>query len=98
MNKNTKIKVQTPVGETEARNTGPIVTQGGVDSATISSVSIGNGISNAFEDSKEEIVYNTIPLSAISFMDDIFAVVQANLQHNLVMILLKKQQAKNLSK
>ena len=72
MNKNTIIKVQTPVGETETRNTGPIVTQGGVDSATISSVSIGNGVSDAFKDSNEEIVYNTLPLSSIIFMDDIF--------------------------
>ena len=29
-------------------------------------------MSKGFEESKEEIVYNTLPLSAIIFMDDIF--------------------------
>ena len=83
MNKNVKLKIQTPVGDTDEANTGPIVTQGSVDSAILSSVSIGNDVDEAFskeygaentasEDKNERVVYNSIPLLPLCFMDDCF--------------------------
>ena len=51
MNKNIRIKVKTPVGLTESADTGPGATQGSVDAAIISSVSIGNDVSDNFASS-----------------------------------------------
>ena len=72
MNKNVRIKVKTPVGITETEDTGPGASQGSVDAAVISSVSLGNGVSKAFEDSTYEIAYGNIEMSAQIFMDDVF--------------------------
>ena len=73
MNKNVKVRIQTPVGETSEENTGPIVTQGSVDGAIISSVSIGNDVSEAFADEadKFEVKYESVELSPLCFQDDI---------------------------
>ena len=38
MNKNTRITIQTPVGDTQPKDTGPIVTQGSVEGPVLSSV------------------------------------------------------------
>ena len=72
MNKNVRIKVKTPVGITETEDTGPVASQGSVDAAVISSVSLGNGVSKAFEDSTYEIAYGNIEMSAQIFVDDVF--------------------------
>ena len=71
-NENVKVKVKTPVGVTGSADTGPVVTQGGVLAAVISSVSIGNGVSDAFAASDSEVLYESIKLSPQIFMDDIF--------------------------
>ena len=83
MNKNVKIKIRTPVGDSNEANTGPIVTQGSVDSGILSSVSIGNNVEEAFwkenksknndrEYKNESVLYDSIPLSPLCFMDDCF--------------------------
>merc|ERR1711954_221318 len=74
MNKNVRVKIQTPVGVTWEANTGPIVSQGGIDSAIISSVSIGNDVGEAFanNESVEVITYESVPLAPMCYMDDIF--------------------------
>ena len=71
MNGNINIKVKTPVGVTEEKETGPGWAQGSVDGPVNSSVSIGNGVANAFRNSKKDFEYETVKLSAQSFMDDI---------------------------
>ena len=44
MNKNSRIKVKTPLGLTEAKDTGPLVAQGSVDGAVLSSNNSGKGL------------------------------------------------------
>ena len=72
MNKNLKIKVKTPVGTTESVETGPGVTQGSVEAATLSSVNMGKGVEEKFEDSVEELFYVDLKLNPCLFLDDIF--------------------------
>ena len=74
MNKNIRIKVKTPVGITQSADTGPGAAQGSVDAAVISSVSIGNDVSVTFAeaDGKQEVSYESVDLSPLIFIDDIF--------------------------
>ena len=72
MNENVNIKVKTPVGLTESEETGPIVSQGTVPAAIISSSNIAVGVEEAFKESDKEILYHDIPINALSYMDDIF--------------------------
>ena len=44
MNKNITIKVNTPVGLTEAEETGPGIAQGAVDAAAVSSANVAGGV------------------------------------------------------
>ena len=74
MNKNTRVRIKTPVGETQAKDTGPIITQGGVEGPVLSSVSIDNGLNVTFAQSDVEVNYKTLTLSPQSFMDDIMRV------------------------
>ena len=69
-----KVKIQTPVGDTKESNTGPIVTQGGIDGAVISSVSIGNDVGESFTDNNEveAMKYESVDLYPMCYMDDIF--------------------------
>ena len=60
MNKNVRVKDKTPAGITESEDTGSGALQGSVDAAVISSVSLGDGVSKAFEDSTYEIAYGNI--------------------------------------
>ena len=71
LNKNARIKIKTPVGTSQSEDTGPQVTQGSVGAATISSVSIGNDVSDSFVHSDVEVVYGQIKLGPQLFMDDI---------------------------
>ena len=48
MNGNINIKVKTPVGVSEEKETGPGCAQGSVERPVNSSVSLGNGVANAF--------------------------------------------------
>ena len=54
MNKNSRIRVKTPVGETQSAETGPIVTQGSVDGAVISAVNLDNGVKEYFHERKDD--------------------------------------------
>ena len=55
MNENIVIKVKTPVGVTDAVNTGMGIGQGSVDAATISSASIDGGVTEHFADAPDII-------------------------------------------
>ena len=72
MNKNVNIKVKTPFGITESKPRGPIVTQGGVESAVISSNNVDEGLKEAFEVEEKELKYEELIVKALSYMDDIF--------------------------
>ena len=71
MNKKIKIKVKTPVGETEEKEAGPTLAQGSVDAAILSSNSIANGVEEAFDDSEKEMMYKELEIHPLSFMDDV---------------------------
>ena len=77
MNKNTRIRIKTPVGETQARDTGPIVTQGGTEGPVLSSVSVDNGLNVTFVRSEVEVKYKTLALAPQSFMDDIMRMAES---------------------
>ena len=72
MNKNSRIRVKTPLGLTEAKETGPLVAQGLVDGAVLSSNNSGKGVNEEFNEPEKEIKYENLVLGPIIFMDDIF--------------------------
>ena len=71
LNKNTKIKINTPVGLSQSAETGPIITQGGVESGILSSVSIDNGTNVTFANSDCEVIYHGLKLAPLDYQDDI---------------------------
>ena len=71
MNKNTRITIRTPVGDSQSSDTGPNLTQGSVEAAVLSSVSIDNGTNVTFASSDCEVVYFNLPLAPLKFQDDI---------------------------
>ena len=72
LNKNLRIKVQTSVGTSASKDTGPTIGQGNVDAGVISSVNLDNGVNDAFVDSDGELNYLELDLGPLLFMDDIF--------------------------
>ena len=90
MNKNVRVRVQTPVGVSQSADVGPSVAQGSVDGPIISSVSIGNEVHDAFaaDHGDHEVMYGSLSLSALIWMDDILrmATTTANAQfgNNLI--------------
>ena len=58
MNKNTCIRVQTPVGMSDSRDTGEGLGQGTVEGAIASSINLDNGVRDFFSDSEDEVYYS----------------------------------------
>ena len=54
MNKDTRIKVKTPVGETKTEEVGQMVTQGSVDAALASASSLDKGVDKEFNSETNE--------------------------------------------
>ena len=54
LNKNTRIRVKTPVGVSQAAETGPLVSQGSVEGAVISAVNLDRGIREYFHEEQDE--------------------------------------------
>ena len=54
MNKDTRIKVKTPVGVTKTKEVGPTVTQGSVDAALVSASSLDKGVDKEFNSETNE--------------------------------------------
>ena len=71
MNENIRIQVKTPVGMTDSENTGSGVTQGAMDAAIISSVSIDNSVVEEFSDSHTDTTTDHI-LKKVFNPKDIF--------------------------
>ena len=72
MNENVKIKVKTPVGMTETAEIGPIVSQGTVPAAIISSSNIAVGVEESFKETDKELLFHDMFLKPLSYMDDLF--------------------------
>ena len=72
MNKTFNIKVKTLVGTSREEKTDPIVAQGSVEAAIISSNNVDVGVTEKFDDNEREIEYADVKLNPLSFMDDIF--------------------------
>ena len=71
MNKNIRIKVKTPLGETDAVDTGPGVAQGSVDGSILSSSNLASGAEDTFTDPDKELKYEDLVIFPPIFMDDI---------------------------
>ena len=92
MNQNIRIKVKTPVGESDSVDTGPGVGQGTVDGATLSSVNLDNGVKEEFHDNDENVEqdevrenvnkidkvnYEGITLEPLLFQDDVLNILDS---------------------
>lgn len=71
LNKNTRIKVRTNVGETKEILTGENVAQGSLEGSLISSGAIGKGVEDFFEGSEYEASYGPLTLNPFQLQDDI---------------------------
>ena len=71
MNKNTRITVQTPVGQTEETDTGETVGQGTLEGAIISAISLDKGVDDYFSGSEYEVDYAGLRLQPLLFQDDV---------------------------
>ena len=71
MNKDTKIKVRTPVGDTEERDTGEGWGQGTIEGAICSAVNLDNGVRDFFTGSEYEVSYGDLMLGPALFQDDV---------------------------
>ena len=71
LNKETKIRVKTPVGLTEYEEVGEGLGQGTNEGAISSTVNLDGGIRKKFEDSTKEVEYAGLKLKPCLFQDDI---------------------------
>ena len=73
MNKDTKIKVRTTIGETEEKDTGENIGQGTLEGAVISSANIDYDctVDKFFRKSTDELSFGGIKLQPLLFQDDI---------------------------
>ena len=71
LNKETKFKVRTPVGESGTREVKETIGQGTTEAGIVSSVNLCKGVDDFFETSEEEISYGNINLLPQSFQDDL---------------------------
>ena len=72
MNKKATIRVNTPVGTSQPKETGPNVQQGTVEAGVISSGSIDKGVNDTFASSDCELKYLELTINPQIYMDDIF--------------------------
>ena len=86
LNPNIRIKVRTPVGLTEAADTGPGIGQGTVPGAIVSAAGLDNGVKEVFHEDEEDdsvkmdddishqtVKYDDIPIHPLLFQDDLFS-------------------------
>ena len=84
LNKNSKIRVRTPVGDSQSAETGPCLTQGSVEGAVWSAVNLDNGVKDFFHgepennepesDSAEiieDVKYGEVEIKPLLFQDDV---------------------------
>ena len=71
LNKDTRITVRTPVGDTDSREVGEGWGQGTIEGASCSSVNLDKGVSDFFSNSEYEVSYGDVVLSPALFQDDV---------------------------
>ena len=77
MNEKRVIKIITPVGESEEDEVKEGVGQGNLESAIISSSSLGKGVEEYFSSSQWESSYGRVRLQPATFQDDISRMVSS---------------------
>ena len=70
LNSNTVVQVKTPVGMTGMAETGENMAQGSKSAGMVCATSLSQGVDKYYEDSKHEIEYGDIKLSAMQYQDD----------------------------
>ena len=71
LNKDVRIRVRTPVGESEKKEASECISQGSIDAGIVSSVNLGKGVDDFFGSSDDEISYGSIRLLHQAFQDDL---------------------------
>ena len=71
LNRDTRITVRTPVGDSEKRETGENIGQGSISGSLVSSSSLSSGVCDFFSESEEEVFYGLLRLLPQSFQDDL---------------------------
>ena len=72
LNKNTRITVRTPVGDTEQEDVGETISQGSIDAGIVSSSNLSSGVEDFFSDSEFEGFYGLLRLQPLLYQDDLF--------------------------
>ena len=67
MNQNTRIRVQTPVGMTDFKDTGEGLGQGTTEGAIASAVNLDNGVQDFLRDSEDEVFYYGLIIFRVPF-------------------------------
>ena len=71
MNRDTVVKVKTPVGDTDEAETGEGLGQGTIVGAILSAANLGQGVEKYFHDSENEVFYGQVRLQPMLFQDDV---------------------------
>ena len=74
MNKETIIKVETALGETEEADIDDGIGQGGVESGILSAKSLDGGVTQYFSDHKGNVFYGKIEIKCLLWQDDVMKV------------------------
>ena len=88
MNRDTTIKIKTPVGDTKERFVGDCVAQGTISAALVSANNLDRGLVKNFKDCENTVKYGNINILPLAYQDDIGDVVT-----NVMMI---KEHAKRI--
>ena len=76
LNRDTRITVRTPLGDSDQRETGENWGQGTVEGAIVSSKNLDGGVNDFFEASDYEFFFHSLRLQPILFQDDLLRVCQ----------------------
>ena len=68
LNKDTRIRVRTAVGDSDPRISYENVTQGSLDAAILSSNGLAKGTGDFFQSSECKVVYETVPLGPLQYV------------------------------
>ena len=71
LNKNTKIKVRTALGDTEYRTVGELIGQGSGGAGLVSGSNLDQGVTKYFSNSEDEVAYGMVLLKPLLFQDDV---------------------------
>ena len=79
LNKDARITVRTPVGDSEKRETGENIAQGSTEGSLTSSSNLSSGVKDFFEESEHEVHYGPLKILPPSFQDDLARLCQSPL-------------------